>query len=173
MLSVPHRDWTAFYRLKKTGGKHQRTERFQWELEGFDKSEIYFSPSLARLPNCGSAKCRAWHLTDRLALAKMSEINTKKGAFCVISAEVDTASGLREPLDVAGGTGCEWQGWGTARGSFGVGGCRLGAGVGLGFDGQRAAYGSWEAICPQSWGCTHVFLELYTATCANLLELVN
>lgn len=63
----------------------------------------------------------------------------------VICAELDTASGPPELLDMVDETGCECQG--AAGGSFRVGGhcpgaAGNGAGVRVGFDVQRAAYGS-------------------------------
>lgn len=79
----------------------------------------------------------------------MTEINQKKGVMFVICAELDTASALPELLDMVDETGCECQAWAAAEGSFQVGGhcpgaASSGAGIRVGFDVQRAAYGSWQ-----------------------------
>ena len=109
----------------------------------------------------------------------MTEINPKKGAIFVICAELDTASGLREPLDVVGERGHECQGSEAAFGWEGIArvlqAVVLASGLDLMFKEQPMAPGEPRcgAIWPPSWGCTRVFLELYIATCANLLELVN
>lgn len=138
-------------------------------MEGFDKREIYFSPSLARLPNCGSAKRRVWPLTDSLALAKVAEINPKKGAFLSICAEVGTASARTWWAKRGASAGAGQQpeaafGWED-----------VASGLDLMFKGLPTAPGEPRcgAAGPRSWGCTRVFLELCIATCANLLELVN
>ena len=55
-------------------------------------------------------------LAGSLALAKMAEINPKKGATCIICAELDAASGRWELLDVVGEAGCEGQGRGQLLG---------------------------------------------------------
>lgn len=121
----------------------------------------------------------SWPLTGRLALAEMTEINPKKRAVCVICAKLDPPSGLWEALEVLGERGCGCQGQGQLE-------------TALGWESVTECCGQWS----QHWGgiwCSKsspqllgsltteqaghrlgdVFLELYIATCANLLELVN
>lgn len=134
-----------------------------------------FFPSLAQLPNCGSASRQVWPLTDKLALAKMTEINQKKGVMFVVCAELGTASGLPEHPDMVDETGCECQGWAEAGGSFRVGGhcpgaAGSGAGVRVGFDVQRAAYGSrqdslWSNLATVLGMHTCIFRAVYCNMC--------
>lgn len=109
----------------------------------------------------------------------MTEINPKKGAICVICAKLDTASGLREPLDLVGETGCKCEGWATAGGSFWVGGHHPGAAgsgavVGVGFDVQRAGYGSWGASLRSNLAVVFgVHMCIFRAVYCNMCKFIR